>query len=81
VIREVQCSISVKALVIFIDAMHNEESNRKKPKKVEGRSLRKWWCFAFAITPCGTSPPKDHANKKEACPSYFFGVSKSWEST
>ena len=44
-----QCSISVKALVIFIDAMHNEESNnRKKPKKVEGRSLRKW-CFAFAI--------------------------------
>ena len=43
-----QCSISLKAVVIFIDAMHNEESNRKKPKKVEGRSLRKW-CFAFAI--------------------------------
>jgi len=32
----VQCSISLKAVVIFIDAMHNEESNRKKPKKVEG---------------------------------------------
>ena len=47
-IREVQCSISLQIVVIFIDAMHNEESNTKKPKKVEGRSLRKW-CFAFAI--------------------------------
>ena len=25
-------SISLKTVVIFIDAMHNEESNRKKPK-------------------------------------------------
>ena len=58
---------SYKAVVISIDAMHNEESNRKKPKKVEGRSLRKW-CFAFAITPqVWNLPPKRSWKQKGAC--------------
>ena len=69
-IREVQCSISLKTVVIFIDAMHNEESNRKKPKKVEGRKKPKEVMFFFCHYYCrtvwalvGVEPPKnDHAS-------------------